>query len=65
MVEAKTQIEYWQVPTRAEQALITNKEEEGGVAFVKRGKNSTLENFPKENAMDASWSITISSPTAK
>ena len=47
VVESKTLLRYWQGPTRAQQAPITNKEEDGGVAFVKQGKNAAVKKSPK------------------
>ena len=47
IVEAKNLIQDWQVPTSMHQALIANKEEEGGAASVEQGKTAAVRKDPK------------------
>ena len=47
MVEVKTLLKYCQGPSIAQTDPITNKEEEGGLAFVKQGKTAAVKKAPK------------------
>ena len=47
MVESKTLLEDWQVPSSAQPEPIENKEEEGGVKFVEKGKTAAVKKAPK------------------
>ena len=47
MVEYKTPIEGWQVPSIAHPEPINNKKEEGGMEFSEQGKTTALKNNPK------------------
>ena len=47
MVEVNNLLKYWQGPSSVQPAKIANKEEEGGVEFVKQGKTTVAKKAPK------------------
>ena len=65
IVEAKTMLEDWQGPSSVKPAPIENKEEKGGVAFVKQGNNYLVKKDPKGKCHGAAWSMAIYYQTAK